>query len=229
MTRTLYSLCGASRARLFSPHCWKVVMALAHKGLDFEEVALTFTEIPEVGKGASATVPFLKDGETIVSDSFAIARYLDEIYPDRPSLFKGEGGIALSRMVEGWSQTQLHPAIARIALLDIHDILDEQNKAYFRASREKSFGKPLESVVADRAAEEAAFPGRLQPLRHMLKFQNFIGGDTPLFADYIVFGALQWLRVTSSLEFMAKDDPVMIWFDRCLDLHDCRGRAVSLS
>jgi glutathione S-transferase len=42
----LYDLVGKDTARPFSPHCWKVAFALAHKGLDFESVPTAFTEVP---------------------------------------------------------------------------------------------------------------------------------------------------------------------------------------
>jgi glutathione S-transferase len=58
----------------------------------------------------------------------------------------------------------------------------------------------------------------------MLGRQHFIGGDTPLFADYIVFGPLQWARVTSPAKLLAEDDPVAAWFGRCLDLYGGLGR-----
>ncbi|MDR6666801.1 glutathione S-transferase family protein [Rhizobium sp. 1399] len=227
MTRALYSLCGADERHFFSPHCWKAVMALAHKGLDFEEVPTTYSRIVDIGGGFSKTVPVLDDNGRLISDSFDIALYLEEAYPDRPSLFKGEGGKALSRMIEGYSQMIVHPAIMRIALLDIHSILDDGDKAYFRASREDRLGKPLEEFAAGRDAEREAFAAKLEPMRHMLKFQPFIGGEGPLFADYILFGALQWLRVAAGLAMLASDDPVMAWFERCLDLHESRGRTVT--
>ena len=78
MTRILYSLSGEDRSRPFSPHCWKVVLALHHKGLDFEEVPLAFTEIPTVENEFSKTVPILRDGDRLISDSFQIALDLEE-------------------------------------------------------------------------------------------------------------------------------------------------------
>lgn len=60
----------------------------------------------------------------------------------------------------------------------------------------------------------------------MLGFQPFIGGAAPLFADHLVFGALQWVRVTSRFEFLAADDPIAEWFGRCLDLYDGFARSV---
>lgn len=226
-SRTLYSLCGSDDARPFSPHCWKTVLSLAHKGLEFEERPLAFTAIPGVENGFSKTVPVLRDGDQLIKDSFEIALYLDEAYPDAPTLFNGEGGKALSRFVENWSQTQLHPAIVKIAVLDIHDMLDETDRAYFRESRTKALGRTLEEVIAHRDAEIDAFPAKLEPIRRMLNIQPFIGGDSPLFADYIVFGALQWARITAGVDLFGQKDPVRGWFDRCLDLHGARGRSVT--
>ncbi|MDI7861072.1 glutathione S-transferase family protein [Rhizobiaceae bacterium n13] len=227
MNRVLYSLCGSNPARPFSPHCWKVVMALEHKGLAFEEMPRAFTAIPEIEGGATATVPLLNDNGRLVKDSFDIALYLDETYPDRPTLFGGEGGKAMARFVESYSLTVLHSAITRIAVKNIHDIIDHDDQVYFRKSREARLGMPLEEVAAARDEEISAFPAKLQPLRQMLKVQPFIGGDGPLFADYIVFGALQWLRITSGSTHLEADDPVSLWFERCLDLHQGRGRSVT--
>lgn len=227
MTRILHTLCGADVNRPFSPHCWKVVMALAHKGLDFEERPVPFLDVPKVEGGFAKIVPVLRDGDRLVSDSFDIALYLEETYPERPSLFGGEGGKATARFVEGFSQMVIHPAIARIAILDIHAGLDDENQAYFRQSREMAFGKTLEEVAADRQAELQNFPDKLSPLRRMLGHQSFIGGKGPLFADYIIFGALQWIRVTAGVALFADDDPVKAWFERCLDLHEARGRHVT--
>ena len=61
----------------------------------------------------------------------------------------------------------------------------------------------------------------------MLKFQPYLGGETPLFADYILFGALQWLRITTGSLAISKDHSVAEWFERCLDLHGAKGRAVA--
>lgn len=227
MTRKLYALSGADRTRPFSPHVWKAKLALAHKGLKFEVAPVGFTEIPTLEQGATKIVPLLRDGETLVSDSFNIALYLEEAYPERPTLFGGEGGRATARFVEGWSQMTLHPAIGRIAIMDIHDGLEPADQAYFRQSREERFGKPLEAVAEAGQADLESFSAKLEPLRHMLKFQPFLGGVGPLFADYIVFGALQWARIVSRHRLLAAGDVVSDWFERCLDLHEGLGRSVT--
>jgi glutathione S-transferase len=227
MTRILYTLCGRDERRPFSPHAWKVVMALSHKGLDFEERPTPFTEIPKLENGFSKTVPLLRDGDRLVRDSFDIALYLEEAYPDRPTLFGGEGGKALSRFVEGVSQTLVHPVLSRLAVKDIHDMLAEPDQIYFRKTREAYLGRKLEDFAPLREAEIRNLSERLEPLRHTLKHQAFLGGASPLFADYIVFGALQWLRLTTGPLPLAADDAVLRWFEQCLDLHGGRGRAVA--
>lgn len=215
MTRTLYTLCGADQSVPFSPHCWKIVLALRHKGLKYQEHPVGFTEIAGLEGGFSKTVPILKDGDKLIADSFAIALYLEQTYPDRPSLFKGEGGLSVARFIEAWSASTLHPAIIRIAVKQIHDMLAPQDQAYFRKRREERFGATLEEIATGREAEIAAFPEKCQPLRTMLKHQPFIGGNEPLFADYIVFGAFQWAAKTGNEALLDPNDPVTNWFERC--------------
>lgn len=226
MTILFYELVGRDTTRPFSPHCWKIAMALAHKGLDRSSLPTRFLDVPRVEGGISKTVPVIRDGERVVADSFAIALYLDETYPERPTLFAGDGGKAMARFIERWSQLTIHPYVTTAALLDIHAMQDDENAAYFRSSREQRFGKPLEAVTAARDAGLAGFRAALEPLRSMLGYQPFIGGALPLFADYIVFGALQWARITSPYRLLDESDLVAQWFERCLDLHDGLGRTV---
>jgi glutathione S-transferase len=227
MNRTLYALCGADKNRPFSPHVWKTMLSLAHKGLDYDTRAVGFTQIPTIENGATTLVPVLRDGDLLVRDSFDIALYLEETYPDRPSLFGGEGGQAMARFIESWSQLTLHSALVRIILMDIHDTLAPADQAFFRTSREPRFGMSLEAVAETGIDELKTFAAKLEPLRTTLKKQPFIGGETPQFSDYIVFGPLQWARVVSPKRLLEPGDPVLDWFERCLDLHNGAGRSVT--
>jgi glutathione S-transferase len=227
MTILLYDLVGRDTTRPFSPHCWKVAMALAHKGLDISTAPTRFLEVPAVEGGVSKTIPVIRDGETVVADSFAIALYLDEAYPDRPTLFGGEGGKAMARFIERWSQLTIHPYVTTAAIMDLHAMQDAENAAYFRQNREQRLGKRLEDVMAARDAGLGTFRASLEPLRSTLFYQPFIGGASPLFADYIVFGALQWARIASPYQLLDDGDVVAQWFARCLDLHGGLGRKVA--
>ena len=227
MTRVLYSLCGADVKRPFSPHAWKIVMALHHKGLDFKERPTPFTAIPLIENEATKTVPLLIDGDQKVTDSFVIAAYLDANYADRPTVFGGPEGMAATRLIEGYSQMIVQPALVKIVVLDIWKGLAPLDQAYFRKSREARLGRSLEEVDAAKGPEIENFSSKLEPIRHMLKFQPWIGGEKPLFGDYILFGALQWARIVSPTQLLKAGDPVYDWFERGLDLYNGAGRTVT--
>jgi glutathione S-transferase len=160
----LYDLAGADERR-FSPYCWRARMALAHKQLICRTVATRFADIPSIGDGKQKTVPVIEDGPRLIADSWNIANYLEKQYPDHPSLFGGPAGHALTLFIQSWVVDVLHRAIIELILRDIYDQLDEGDKNYFRATREKRFGRTLEDVQAGRATRVAALRKILQPLR----------------------------------------------------------------
>ena len=219
MAVTLYDLAGAEADRRFSPFCWRTKMALAHKGLEVETVPWRFTEKDVLPQPNGGRVPVIVDGGKVVHDSTMIADYLETRYPDRPTLFGGEAARALTRFVQNWTEAVLQPGLIGFVVLDICHHAAPKDQAYFRRSREERFGTTLEDVVKDREARLPAFRDSLAPLRRTLEQQKFIGGDTPAYADYIVFGAFQWARAISEFELLAADDPVAAWRGRVLDLH----------
>src|SRR6476619_2803326 len=152
MTITMYDLAGAEVDRRFSPFCWRSKMALAHKGLAVETVPWRFTEKDTLPRPNRGRVPVIIDDDQVVHDSTAIADYLEERYPDRPSLFGGTGGRALTRFVQNWTDTVVLNNLIRLVLVDIHGHLDPADQEYFRQDREKRFGATLEDVVKDREA-----------------------------------------------------------------------------
>ena len=224
MTITMYDLAGAEADRRFSPFCWRAKMALAHKGLTVETVPWRFTEKDQLPQPNQGRVPVIRDGDRVVHDSTAIADYLDERYPDRPSLFGGETGRALTRFVQNWTETVLQVGLIRLVVLDIHRHSHPKDQPYFRSSREERFGTTLEEFVKDREARLPAFRASLDPLRRTVERQEFISGTAPAYPDYIVFGAFQWARAISDFEVLAADDPVFAWRGRMLDLYDGLAR-----
>src|ERR1700694_3144101 len=110
MAITLYDLAGAEAGRRFSPFCWRAKMALAHKGLEVETVPWRFTEKDKLPQPNAGRVPVIVDGARVVHDSTAIADYLEQRYPDRPSLFGGETARGLVRFIQNWTQPRLRPA-----------------------------------------------------------------------------------------------------------------------
>ncbi len=226
MSRVLYELCGADAARPFSPYAWRARMALMHKGLDFETRPMPFTRIASIAPEAGKTVPILVDGDRTICDSWAIATYLEETYPDRPSLFGGPGGLAAAKLIEGWANASVSALIVRMIVKDICDLLAPEDQAYFRSTREQRFGMSLEAVQEGRESRLADLATALLPMHLMLKSQPFIGGAQPLHTDYILFGTFQWARITSAFQLLEPGSPVAEWRERCLDLFDGHARAV---
>jgi glutathione S-transferase len=225
MARQLYDLAGADPNLRFSPYCWRARLALAHKGLEVETVPWRFTEKDVIAFSGQGLVPVLVDDETTVADSWAIATYLEERYPDCPSVFGGPGGMAPTRFVNAWADTVLNPGIARLIVADVFSVLNEKDKAYFRQTREQRFGMPLERVSADRGSRLPAFRQMLEPVRAVLKAQPYLGGEQPTYADCIVLGGFQWARCVSSFELLDPDDPVAAWRERLLDCFDMARNA----
>lgn len=222
----LFELAGADPARLFSPYCWRTRYALAQKGLSAETIAWRFAEKQAIAPHGADKVPLLLDGDRAIADSWAIAEYLEDQYPDRPSLFGGEAGRALAHFVNGWADSVLLAGIAKLIVADIVAVLDPGDVAYFRTSREKRFGMPLEQVQAGRERGVEEFRRALHPLRASLKGQPFVSGAAPLYADAIIFGCFQWARCCSPFALLAADDPVEAWRQRMLDLHGGMARRV---
>ena len=218
MAIILHDLAGAEADRRLSPFCWRTRMALAHKGLAVETIPWRFTEKDKLPQPNAGRVPVIVDGDRTIHDSSTIADYLETRYPDRPSLLGGEAGRGLTRFVQNWTETQLHPAIVGFVVHDIYRHVATEDRAYFRQSREERFGTTLEKVVKDRDARLPAFRESLAPLRRTLERQDFVAGAGPAYADYIVFGAFQWARAISDYELLAADDPIAAWRGRMLDL-----------
>jgi glutathione S-transferase len=218
VARVLYDLAGADPALRFSPYCWRTKLALAHKGLEVETVPWRFTDRDAIAFSGQGRVPVLVDGERTVSDSWAIALYLEEAYPDRASLFGAPAAAAVTRFVNAWADTVLQAAMIRLIVSDIANIIHEKDRAYFRQSREQRFGMPLEEVTAGREDRLKGFRDILLPLRHTLSAQPFLSGDVPAYADYIVLGSFQWARCVSAFELLAPDDVVAAWRERMFDL-----------
>lgn len=226
MTLRMYDLAGADPARRFSPYCWRVKLALAAKGLPVETIPWRFSERDVLAAHGAEKVPVLLDGDRVVTESLAIAEYLEAAYPDRPSLFGGPGGLALARFVNAWADAVVNAGLAKLVVADIVQVLHADDVAYFRQSREKRFGMPLEAVQADRDRQVESFRRDLHPLRMILRGQDFLGGAAPSQADAIVFGGFQWARCVSPFRILAADDPVEAWRQRMLDAHGGLARQV---
>ncbi|MGE0408792.1 MAG: glutathione S-transferase family protein [Amphiplicatus sp.] len=228
--RRLYDLRLADPAVRPSPYCWRAKWALLHKGLDFETVPLRFDEKQNYPDPPHVLVPTLDDGGVLISDSARILDYLDETYPEKP-LTRTSGERAAVDFYWSWLLADLLPALAPLAMFKVFEAVDPADRAYFREAREKRFGKPLE-----RLADDPALPTRvtaaLKMLEGPLAAHEFLGGETPNPADYLVGGFMMWTRIIGAEALFEKPAAVEAWTARLLDLYDgyarkakCVGRA----
>jgi glutathione S-transferase len=224
MNLQLFELVGTDEARPFSPYCWRTRMALAHKGLDHGSIPWRFTEKQAIAPHGSEKVPVLLHDENPVVDSWVIANYLEDEFPDRPSLFGGEGGRAAMRMINSWGDIAIVGGIFPLVVADIPEHLGPVDADYFRTSREARLGRKLEEAAAERDKTVIAFRRSLEPLRMTLRAQPYLGGAAPNYADYIVFGGFQWARVVSPFKLLAADDPIYTWREKLLDAFDGLAR-----
>ncbi len=219
MTRQLYELVGADPDIRFSPYSWRARMALLHKGLEAESRPWRFVEKDAIAFSGQDKVPVLVDGDAVVSDSWEIARYLERAYPQAPSLFGGPQGEAMARFIAHWCDGVMLAGMITLLVHDIWRCLDPESQDYFRESREKRFGRPLEEIVAGREERVDGFRRALRPMRMVLTDYPYLAGDAPAYADYAAFGGFMWARSVSHFELLEPDDPVHAWRERMLDLY----------
>jgi glutathione S-transferase len=223
----LYDLAGRDPALRFSSRCWSIKFALAHKGLETETVPWRFQEAANLPQPNEGRVPVIRDGAEVVHDSWTIAEYLEDRYPDRPSLFGGATGRAHARFINEWTETVVLPNVTPMIVLDIFQSLDADVQPYFRKTREARLGMTLEAATQDRQLRLPAFHALLVPLRQTLSRQPWLGGKDPSYADHVVAGAFMWPSCTSRLAVMPPDGPIAGWWGRMQDLYGgLAGKAV---
>jgi len=220
MKRKLYDLAAADPSFRFSPYCWRIKLALAHKNLSYDTIPWRFTDKEAIAFSGQDKVPVLLDGKTTVSDSQKIAEYLESTYPNEASLFGDAQAQAITMLVKNWSEASLQPALTKILLPAIFKRLAPKDQDYFRATREAAHGISIEAM---EAAQESYFPAvqaALEPLRRTLGGQDFIAGIAPAYADHIVFGALQWASLTTPVALWGADDVIARWMSAVLEAYD---------
>ena len=218
-----------NEGRSVSPFVWRAKMALAHKGLAFESCPVLMSDKPAIAFSGGKTVPVMRDGETVVRDSWKIAEYLEAAYPQGPSLFGGPIGQGLCHTFNVWADRTLVPAVMPIIVADVFERIDPADREFFRGMMEGFLKCRLEDTVAGRDKAIERLGRTLDPLRAVIKRQPFVCGAAPAYADYIVFSVFQWARVGSPAALLGADDPLAAWRERILDLHAGCARNVAVA
>ncbi len=154
-----------------SPFVRKLCLCLIEKGLDYKlEVIMPFAqpgwyrELNPLGR-----IPAFSDGDIKLADSSVICQYLEERYPDRPSLY-GEGAEqrAKVRWLEKYADYELAPlctfTVFRNRVLNI------------------SMGQPCDEQKVQDALHQS-LPGHFDYLQSMLGDAPYYLGEQLSMAD----------------------------------------------
>jgi glutathione S-transferase len=102
-----------------SAYCWRVLLALEHKGLAYNSHPLKFDRQEHkaplmLAMNPRGQLPVLRDGDYVVFESVAILYYLDRKYPDPPIFGRSpeEGGVIMRVICE--YQAYAEPSLMQI-------------------------------------------------------------------------------------------------------------------
>jgi len=223
-TITLYDLQLASGCTI-SPFVWATKCALKHKGFDIDIVPGGFTGILDRTGGRSERLPVIVDDGHWVLDSWLIAEYLDEKYPDRPALFGGASMKVLTKFLDGWLWTTAVRPWFACYIKDYRDLSLPQDHEYVTRTREAFLGgRKLEEVQAGREERLPQVPPTLEPFRQLLRETPWLGGDQPNYADFRALAVFLWTASIATTPPLPEDDPLRDWLDRGFDLYGGLGR-----
>lgn len=207
-----------------SPFSWRIRYALAHKGIDFVVHPVRFSDVETIRRlSGQHLTPVIDDDGRVTHETWDIASYLEDRFPDRPSLFGGAIGKGMARFVNIWSDTQLSPPLRRVIYADFPAILDPGDRAYFRSTRERDLGMTLEEACADPAGKLKAFQQACTPIERALAAQPYICGSAPAYADYVVFSVFQMARLGCPKDVVPRGSALADWRTRMIALYDGIG------
>ena len=212
--------------RRYSLFSWRTRMALRHKELEFESTPVAMSDKATIAFSGGKTVPVIKDGDTVVRDSWRIAEYLEERYPGRPSLFGGSIGRGVTHTFNTWVDRAIVPAMMPVIVADVHERVDPVDEEYFRRQFEGFLKCTLEEARERAPQAHERLKRVLEPLEAALKRQPYVCGAAPAYADYILFSVVQWARIMSPRVIFDTSGALYGWRSRILDLYDAFARNV---
>ena len=209
---TLYELAGKNDLR-FSPPCWNVKLCLLYKNIDFETVAVGFSEKNKILFSNQQLVPVLKHQDGHISDSWNIINWLDENY-ENPKLFVNEASKNFSHFLYLWTSRQILPILFKIIAHEIPNILEGDDLDHYIVTREERIKGPITKFVPVISDSIKKFRNLINPMRSLIKKNGFISGSNPGIEDFIFFGNFKWVYTCSSCNLLDKEDEIFQWYKK---------------
>ncbi|CAF0765493.1 unnamed protein product [Adineta steineri] len=231
----------------FSPNTWKTRMCLLHKGVQFETIPVTLLDVrgdlAHRSNKPDIYVPAIElpDGQFIY-DSFHIAEWLENTYPDQPSLFTGDGqstnkshlghitmGKNYARMIDlGLGASKPEWAVWFDLFFPQLDqlISDEKLSNYFRSDARHGPQGYQKLMSLDRQDLIRRAKMNIQPLVQILQERpnEYFQGKHPGLVDYVIFGRYAYCRMLDSQLtkqiWEDQGEELSIWIDKLSKAYD---------
>lgn len=215
---TLFELCGADSNVRFSPFVWRIKLILEHKSIPYKSETVTFIDKSAMEGSGFQAVPVIRSGDMWLNESFKIARYLDEQFPEKP-IFAPGASAAQAALLNNWVDRQLVAPVFPMIAADIVRALDDENHAYFRNSRESRLGSTLEDAGKNREEARGKMQSGLGTLESILSEGPYFGGNSPDFLDLCVLGSLMWPYCVTEFDPIEGCATLTEWRERMFDAH----------
>ncbi len=165
-----------------SAYCWRVLLALEHKGLSYRSHPLKFDQqehkAPQMlAMNPRGRLPVLRDGDYVVFESVAVLYYLDRKYPEPPIFGRSpeEGGVIMRVICE--YQAYAEPSLMQIVSTMLY-------------GREPTLGDGTAELMAEamhRVASEA------RTIERRLAQSDWVVGESFSACDMVIYPDIRLL------------------------------------
>ncbi len=207
----VYDLAGANSLR-FSPFCSRTKAALRYKGLDYTTLPIRFCDKDQLAFSKQDRVPVIRDNDTVVSDSWKIAEYLEDHYPEA-KLFPGPGMKEACRFFNLYIDNTLHPALFPVLVHDIFEKIEPVDRDYFRENREARLGARLEDIAARRDEFRPRLKSVLADLEAVALGHEYLF-EVFTYADVCLFGSFTFAMRVSDEPLFDATPSLARWWER---------------
>ena len=165
-----------------SAYCWRVLLALEHKGLAYRSHPLKFDQqehkAPQLlAMNPRGQLPVLRDGDYVVFESVAVLYYLDRKYPE-PAIFgrsPEESGVIMRVICE--YQAYAEPSLMQIV----------SNMLY---RREPTLGEGMAELMSEAMHRVA---GEARTIERRLAQSDWVVGESFSAADMVIYPDIRLL------------------------------------
>ncbi|TFY78069.1 hypothetical protein EWM64_g5940 [Hericium alpestre] len=217
----LYDIPSTSEIGAWSPNTWKARLVLNIKELPYETIWVEYPDIkptclrigaaptatvqkPDGTSEAQYTLPVLQDPNTgaVISDSFDIAVYLEDTYPDTLALFPPGSRALLYLFSETWFEKVGMALWFPLAIAGA-DKMHASSREYYVRTKSAIVGKPMTEFRPQGDAGEKVWTDALAALSQVRQWidkngtgdkAKYVLGETFSYGDVFIVGWLAYYR-----------------------------------